>query len=447
MNGEQTDDETADASADTLKLERFLPSKFMRSRRPEQYSDSHDVSSPTLDKSFSEYHLETLTNRSDEKPFEHFCRQLAQKEICPNLLPQTGPTGGGDSKVDTETYPVAPEIAERWYEGDPRAAGERWAFAVSAKKVWKPKAASDIRKIAATGRGYTKIYFISNQFIRDKDRAATEAELTLECAIEVRILDRSWIVERVFTNKHFDLAIDALNIAVSKPQKITRTGPLDTERQQQLEDLEDHIADQSRYDGVEYQLAEDCLSAAILGRELELSRDRVDTLFSRAERISESVGSQQQRLRIAYEHAWTLCYWFDDFDALNRRYDAIENLALNSDSADDLERLTNIWTTVLSGLRMGAIKPEEANIRVRTERLKEELSKVGGELARPNNAAHARTLLCTMVFAERRCLDFWRCSLQLASRPMRFPIAKKFPSAFSKAVNSTQRTIDPFVLS
>lgn len=400
MNDEQTDNETAEASAAALKLESFLPSKFMRGRRPEQYSDSHDVSSPTLEKSFFEYHLDTLTNRSDEKPFEHFCRQLAQKEICPNLLPQTGPTGGGDSKVDTETYPVAPEIAERWYEGDPRAAGERWAFAVSAKKAWKPKATSDISKIAATGRGYTKIYFISNQFIRDKDRAATEAELTLECAIEVRILDRSWIVERVFTNKHFDLAIDALNIAVSKPQKITRTGPLDTERQQQLEDLEEHIADQSRYDGVEYQLAEDCLSAAILGRELELSRDRIDTLFYRAERIAEAVGSQQQRLRIAYQHAWTLCYWFDDFDALNKRYSEIENLALSSNSADDLERLTNIWTTILSGLRMGAIKPDDANIKERTEMLKEALSKVGNEIDRPNNAAHARTLLCTMVFAE-----------------------------------------------
>jgi hypothetical protein len=251
----------------------------MRGRRPEQYSDSREISSPTLDKSLFEYHLETLTNRSGEKPFEHFSRQLAQKEICPNLLPQTGPTGGGDSKVDTETYPVAPEIAERWYEGNPRAAGERWAFAISAKKDWKPKVVSDVRKIAVTKRGYTKIHFISNQFIRDKERADTEAELTRECGTDVRILDRNWIVERVFTNKHFGLAIDALNISVSTPQKASRTGPLDIERRQWLEELEGHITDQSRYNGVEYQLAEDCLSAAILGRELELSRDRVDALL------------------------------------------------------------------------------------------------------------------------------------------------------------------------
>ncbi|MGA8613245.1 MAG: hypothetical protein WB760_16395 [Xanthobacteraceae bacterium] len=398
MTGE-TDEDEINAPARPTKY--FRPSEFMRGRRPEQCSDSSEISSPTLDRSLLEYHLETLTNRSDEKPFEHFCRQLAQKEICPNLLPQTGPTGGGDSKVDTETYPVAPEIAERWYEGNPRAAGERWAFAISAKKDWKPKAVSDARKIAATGRGYAKIHFISNQFIRDKERADTEAELTRECGTEVRILDRNWIVERVFTNKHFGLAIDALNISVSAPQKASRTGPLDTERQRQLEELESHIADQSRYIGVEYQLAEDCLNAAILGRELELSRDRVDTLFARAERIAERVDSRQQCLRVAYQHAWTLCYWFDDFEALNKRYDAIERLALASDHADDLERLTNIWTTAITGQRVGAIKSEDAKIEERTERLKAALSRLGAQTARPNNAAHARTLLCTMVFVER----------------------------------------------
>ena len=372
----------------------------MRTRRPEQYSDSHDIVSPVLDRSFFEYHLETLTNRSDEKPFEHFCRRLAQKEICPNLIPQTGPTGGGDSKVDTETYPVAPEIAERWYEGNPRAATERWGFAFSAKKEWKPKARADVRKIASTGRGYTKIHFVSNQFIRDKERAETEAELTHECGVDVRILDRSWIIERVYTSKHFDLAIEALNISVSAPQKVSRTGPLDTERQQQLQEFETNIADQTRYEGVEYQLAEDCLSAAILGRELELGRDRVDALFSRAERIAENVNSQQQRLRVAYQYAWTLCYWFDDFGALNKRYEAIENLALASTSAEDLERLSNVWTTVMAGFRAGAIKPEDAKIEERSERLRAALLTLGAQANRPNNAAHARTLLCTMVFVE-----------------------------------------------
>jgi len=104
-----------------------------------------------------EYHLSTLTSRSQEVKFEHFARRLAELEICPNLLPQTGPTGGGDSKVDSETYPVADDLALGWYMGIGReAASERWAFAFSAKKKWRGKLRSDIAKIASTGRDYQK---------------------------------------------------------------------------------------------------------------------------------------------------------------------------------------------------------------------------------------------------------------------------------------------------
>ncbi len=77
-----------------------------------------------MDKTLLEYKLETLTSRSEEKQFEHFARKLAERLICPNLIPQTGPTGGGDSKVDTETYPVDEAISERWYEGNTAARQE-----------------------------------------------------------------------------------------------------------------------------------------------------------------------------------------------------------------------------------------------------------------------------------------------------------------------------------
>ena len=53
-----------------------------------------------------------------DKPFEEFYRHIAEVEICPNLLPQTGPTGGGDSKVDSETYPVSENLSAYWYFGN-----------------------------------------------------------------------------------------------------------------------------------------------------------------------------------------------------------------------------------------------------------------------------------------------------------------------------------------
>src|SRR5215469_9225288 len=102
----------------TLREDVMRPSTFMRRRRPYLFSDSKIISAPKLTREVLDHQLETLTNRKEENEFEHLCRRLAEKEICPNLRPQTGPTGGGDAKVDSETYPVSTEIAQRWYEGD-----------------------------------------------------------------------------------------------------------------------------------------------------------------------------------------------------------------------------------------------------------------------------------------------------------------------------------------
>jgi hypothetical protein len=135
----------------------FSPREFLKARRPEKFSDSAIEDKPALDRTQLEYHLDTLTSRSQETVFENFARRLAQYEICPNLLPHTGPTGGGDSKADAETYPVADVLSLTWFSGIGReAAHERWAFAFSATKKWRPKLQSDIAKIAATGRGYTE---------------------------------------------------------------------------------------------------------------------------------------------------------------------------------------------------------------------------------------------------------------------------------------------------
>src|SRR5437879_6533596 len=100
----------------------FSPKELLRARRPERFSDSVVDEAASLDRSILEYHLETLTNRSQETQFAIFARHLAEREICPNLLPQTGPTGGGDSKVDSETYPVADDIALGWHTGIGREA-------------------------------------------------------------------------------------------------------------------------------------------------------------------------------------------------------------------------------------------------------------------------------------------------------------------------------------
>ena len=254
----------------------FKPSEYYRTRHPDLFSDTTIETGPLLGKDFFEWHLATLTQRKHEIVFEDFCRRLAELEICPNLKPQTGPTGGGDSKTDASTYPVAPVLAERCYWGSPNPpSNENWAFAFSCKKQWKGKAKDAVKKIFNLDRKFTKVFFISNQAVRDKDRANTESELSKQYAFEVHILDSTWIVNKIFEHKHEEMAIDALGIDVPKSEK-PRQGPNDTSRQQELDSLLEKFKQPEIYCGNDYALAQDYLKAAITSRGLEKPRHEID---------------------------------------------------------------------------------------------------------------------------------------------------------------------------
>jgi hypothetical protein len=364
----------------------------MRARRPYLFSDSRSDKTSTISREMLEYHLDTLTSRKDEIKFEHFARKLAEKEICPNLLPQTGPTGGGDSKVDAETYPVASDVSQIWYTGiDQRASSERWAFAFSAKKQWRQKVKNDVESIASTNRHYKRIFFITNQFVPDKKRANAEDELTAENSIPINILDRTWILEKVFGNNRMALAIDALGL--TPPEKPDRSleGPNDVQRQQELDQLDAQIDDPARYVGVKYQLAEDCLRSALLARGLERPRQEIEGRFDRAARISGEVGNVQQQLRIAYARAWTAFWWYDDFNELSRLYSEVESLAKGSDQIDDLSLLLHLWQLVFGSVRQEELEPARADLATRTATLKQALDRLAADSRRPNNALSART--------------------------------------------------------
>lgn len=356
--------------------------EFMRARRPQLYSDTLHVEVNELDRRQFEFHLQTLTSRKEETAFENFARVLAEKELCPNLIPQTGPTGGGDSKVDTETYPVAPEIATLWLEGAPASASERWGFAVSAKADWKPKVRSDVKKVVATGRPYDLIYFISNQAIKDKDRAQVEDTLTVEHGVQVRILDRTWIVEKVVRNRRWDIVAETLQFELMR-KVVSTTGPLDAGRLRDLEALDKRIEAAS---AVTLELVEECLQSAMLARSLERPRFEVDGRFDRAERLAgKNVGSQL--LRILYQKAWTALWWFDDQEEAVRIYDRLASEVLISDWVWDVEKLVNLWAALQAG---DALDIE------RTKALRAALERHSNDKFRVTSSLWARTQILLM---------------------------------------------------
>ena len=81
------------------------PSVFYRREHPDYFSDTTEVAEPELPKDLLVFHLDQLTASKKEREFEDFCRRLAEHEICPNLMPQTGPSAAVTAKP---TVPLIP---------------------------------------------------------------------------------------------------------------------------------------------------------------------------------------------------------------------------------------------------------------------------------------------------------------------------------------------------
>jgi hypothetical protein len=384
------------ASPTNTNEERFSPRAFLKARRPERFSDSEPVSVPVLDRSMLEYHLGTITSRSQEADFALFALRLAEREVCPNLLPQTGPTGGGDSKVDAETYPVADGLSLVWCSGIGRdAASERWAFAFSAMKEWRPKVKSDVAKIAATARGYTKAFFVTNQFVPDKARAAVEDQLRKKHNLDVRILDRTWILDKVFGNRHEQLAIQELRLSTTvRPE--AKKGPLDLHREADLAEAEGRINSAAQAGSFTAATVEDCLTAANLARGLDRPRLEVEDRYARAERLAKQYGTEHQRLECAYQKAWTAFWWYEDYKAFAVMYAEVEQVAKGTRNAYELELLHNLWMLLHSSVRTFCLGEPEGKLRERTSTLIRELDRLASEANRPSTALQARTLRLMM---------------------------------------------------
>ena len=366
------------------------PSEFMRNLRPELYSDSTERPRYELDRGTLEYHLETITSRNQTHAFETFCRKLCERTVCPNLRPATGPEGGGDSKADSETLPLADELADLLFFGEPNAGRERWAFAFSAKKRWTDKARTDVAAAIGTGRGYQKIFFVTSQFTRSKDRARIEDELTREHGAQVIILDRSWIVEQVIDHDHRDLAVNYLSVG-TEVRTGGRLGPSDYSRAQQLEDLERALADPKAFEGMALQRVSEALVAAKLSRSLERPRIETDGRFARAIRLARSEGSQYQQLEAQYESLWTAFWWFDDIALVNREYTDFEGRVLPSDHAKLLEMLCNLLQLLFNATLHRQLTSEETDVAARASRLRSRLAAIAQDATRPNNALEATT--------------------------------------------------------
>lgn len=368
------------------------PSEMMRAKRPYLYSDSENTDAYRLSESELSHHLDTLTDRNQHKDFEVFARKLCEREICPNLRPQTGPEGGGDGKVDSESYPVDGKISERWFVGSARDGKEKWAFAVSAKQRWSPKVRSDVMGIAETKRGYDKIIFATNRPTRAKDRLRIEDELTKEYGIPVTILDREWIIDRVFSHNHKDLAFEYLKAGEHDPESV-KLGPNDFKNQQALDEIEDDLKKMGSEPSDFTQAVSNAFQAANLSRRLERPRYETEGRFQRAIDYARKYGANYQELRAVYEYAWTRFWWFDDVQGMQDLYERVEDIAFDTDQAGHISKVCNLFQLIAGQIINRQNTAENLNFYARSGALRAKLDQMVSDSSRPNNSLYAETLL------------------------------------------------------
>lgn len=324
------------------------PNDFYKNIRPEYFSDSETTYKIELPRELLAFEIERISTNQKQDQFEVLARKLAELYIAPNLIPQVGPTGGGDGKTDSETHPVSESISERWFIPENGwNKNENWAFAISSKKEWKGKLKSDIKSILSTNRGYTKIFFITNQKIPSKKKKDAQDEFIKEFNIDVIILDGEWIIEKIINNKLIDLTVDSLNLSDVYKSKEYVQGKNDNYRKEKLKDLETKISTPNRYFEIDYQLIEDCLDSAITSRELEETRETIEGKFSRALRFAKKLNNENQLCRIYYQQAWTALFWFNDFEGFVNGFKYFRE-SIDSQSNLNLIKLYSTLYTLLN---------------------------------------------------------------------------------------------------
>ena len=318
---------------------------------PDQFSDSAIIKKATLGRDFLEYHLSKISGHSKEKAFERFCKALLEVEVCPNLIPQTGPTGGGDSKVDTETYPVAEQLTESWLFGyGDKAGSERWAFAISAKTDWRPKVRSDVQKIAKTitdGRKYTKIFFVTNQQISDKKRADMEDELRKKYDTDVRIFSMDWLLDATFRNEvNKQIAVSTLGLSENLIDE-KRIGEKDYTRQQRLEETENNLKMLSNNMKAS-EIINNARISVVLSRELEKPEQETLTRIDRYKRLAKEYGNTIDLADAIYESAWTIFWWYPSTTRFYNNYKEFEKIATETKSSYMFEKLCTLWLNLFT---------------------------------------------------------------------------------------------------
>lgn len=132
-------------------------------------------------------------------------------------------------------------------------------------------------------------------------------------AIDVRILDRNWLLDKLLNNHREQIAVEVFGLADDFID-VQRIGSLDYERKQELGEIEQDIKVLTSEQKFDIAIVDKSIRAAIISRELELPL--VDSVgrFNRASILADKYGTDVQKKECSYQWAWSLYWWYEEFD-------------------------------------------------------------------------------------------------------------------------------------
>ncbi len=338
---------------------KLTPYEYYRKCRPDYFSDTKVVYKATLKEEQFQYIMDRLSNDMKQDLFENLTKSLVLRFVTPNIIPQTGPTGGGDGKTDLETHPVADEISERWYVSDGGCRGsEKWAFAISSKEDWESKVKGDVKKIVGTGRGFTKILFFSNRLIKSKDSKDCEDELTKQYNVPVQIFSQNWYVDKVFREGCLDIAVKELNLSSEYCENTEETGPRDKERKERLKEVEDEILARQGATRFDTELVDLAIESVLLSRCLELSPSLTRGRMRRARNLAAQYGTNQQLYQAIYQSGWTEFYWLKNPDATFDCYLELKEMLKEEINVARVERIVTLYSVLETAAHLKLFKTD-----------------------------------------------------------------------------------------
>lgn len=151
-------------------------------------------------------------------------------------------------------------------------------------------------------------------------------------------------------------------------------------------------------------LVDDAIATADLARNLERPRTEVEGRYSRANQLALKYGTTRQQIEVAYQWAWTLYWWYEDYSVFADQYGIVEGRVRGSRNAYDLEQLCNLWHNLHVIVNSGTIDALSASYSAHTATLVTELERLQSEKERPSTALQAETLLL-MIHLLRRLTE------------------------------------------